>query len=56
MKRRTWQQKIGKRLTKHVIETTQRGTLREFKANHAAQRRGLDCPQCDHIGRKLGLP
>ena len=53
---KTWKQKIGKRLFKHVQETTQRGTLTEAKRNmqHHADK-GIVCFECREIAKKLGL-
>ena len=62
--RKTWKQKIGKRLLKHVKETTRYCTLREVKANYANQQinpnaaicNGLaakPCNECEAIARKL---
>ncbi len=55
--KRTWKQKIGKRALAHIAETTQRGTLTEFKKNLAAQRQNPadHCWECNRIAEKLGL-
>ena len=54
---KTWKEKIGKRLLKHVVGSTQRGTLRELMANLAAQRASGDlCFHCELAAQKLGLP
>ncbi len=54
---RTWKEKIGKRLMKHVADSTQRQTLAEVKRNLDAQRKSGDfCFHCEEIARKLGLP
>ena len=55
MSRRTWQQKVGKRLMQHVRETTRRSTLREVKANisHNLNFTTLTpCSECAAIIRK----
>ena len=55
--KKTWKQKIGKRLLKHVHETTTYHTLREVRSNlHDQCERGIVCHECDSIARKLGLP
>lgn len=57
-KRKTWKQRIGKRLLAHVKETTKRGTLREAKLNIAGQQDaygGIICEDCAKIAKKLGL-
>lgn len=54
---KTWKQKIGKRLLKHVSDSTQGQTLAEVKRNLEAQRKSGDlCFHCEAIARKLGLP
>jgi len=55
-KRKTWKGKIGKRLMKHVAESTQRGTLAEVKLNIAHQRANhIRCFECQRIAAKLGI-
>lgn len=47
---KTWKKKIGKRLTAHVKESTQRCTLAEFWENRKAQAAsGSHCWQCQKI-------
>ena len=51
-----WKQKIGKRLLKHVQETTQRNSLAEVIANIRSQDKdGIICNECISIKNKLGL-
>lgn len=53
---KTWKQKIGKRLMKHVAETTQNSTLREVKANiQSLGAAEIVCFECRRIAEKLGL-
>ena len=56
-KRKTWKQKIGKKMLSHIAETTQRCTLAEFKANIEEQRKNPSncCFECLLIAQKLGL-
>lgn len=49
MKRKTWKQKIGKRLLQHVRETTQRCTLAEVRANVAGNPVATACSQCARV-------
>jgi len=54
--RKTWKQRLGKKLLAHVQETTQRSTLGEIRRNIADQRaRIVRCFDCDRIALKLGL-
>lgn len=54
--RKTWQQRIGKRMLAHIKETTQTGTLREFKSNLAHQAKTYQpCYDCRMIAAKLNL-
>lgn len=48
---KTWQQKIGKRLLKHVRETTERGTLREVRSNYEHQENDTSwtCADCARV-------
>lgn len=56
MATKTWKDKVGKRLMKHVAETTTRSTLTEVKANIAFHKEtGTICVECMNIARKLGL-
>lgn len=49
-----WQKKIGKRLTKHVLETAR--TLAGFKKNLEFQRgSGCRCWKCEKAAAKLGF-
>lgn len=56
-----WKKKLTKAELKHIQETTQRGTLKEFKRNREAQRAiggpcFLEpCYDCRRIARKLGI-
>lgn len=53
---KTWKQKIGKRLLKHVKETTTYDTLREVKNNLASQKENRCwCYECSRIAQKLSL-
>jgi hypothetical protein len=53
---KTWKQKLGKRLMKHVTDTTERGTLAEVKRNLEHHRlTGISCFDCKKIADKLGL-
>ena len=53
---KTWKEKIGKRLMKHVAATTSRSTLAEVKNNIAAQQKGGDvCWECLAIANKLSI-
>lgn len=57
-KRKTWKQRIGKRLLAHVKETTRRGMLHEVKLNIAGQQDDfgyIRCEDCAKIAKKLGL-
>ena len=58
-----WQAKLTKKELKHIKETTNDCTLREFKSNLKWQRE-LDakhpdapftCVECNHIANKLGI-
>lgn len=54
--RKTWQQRIGKRMLAHIKESTQGGTLREFRSNLAHQAKtDQPCYECQAIARKLGI-
>jgi hypothetical protein len=54
--RKTWKQRIGKRMTKHIKETTQGGTLYEFRSNLKWQvTSDQPCYECRQIARKLGI-
>jgi hypothetical protein len=54
--KRTWKERVGKRLFAHVVESTKNGTLAEFKRNRDQQRElGIICWQCESIAKKLGL-
>jgi len=56
MKAKTWKDRIGKRLMKHVAATTERSTLAEVKRNIKSQRKAGDyCSDCDKIALKLGI-
>lgn len=55
-----WQSKLTKKELQHVKETTERGTLSEFRRNFEAQEkhRTADyepCYDCWFIAKKLGL-
>ena len=52
-----WEKKLTKAQLAHIAETTQRGTLREVKANIEHQRA---CPPsfcftCSDIAKRLGI-
>jgi len=54
---KTWQQRIGKRLMKHVKEETHNARLYEVKQNLQYQSdSGCYCFECAKIAKKLGLP
>jgi hypothetical protein len=56
-----WQKKLTKKELKHIKETTNRGTLSEFKSNREAQiaqKLSLNmepCWECRIIASKLGI-
>ncbi len=52
-RRRTWKQKIGKRLLQHVKETTQDGTLRSVRANAAQDIICWDCRRILELTAKV---
>ncbi len=53
---KTFRDKLNKADLKHLRETTEKGTLREFKRNRAIQiRDNITCFDCRIIARKLGL-
>lgn len=53
---KTWKQKIGKKLLRHVAETTSRSTLAEVKRNMQHHTDvGIVCFECRTIAEKLGL-
>lgn len=55
--RKTWKQRIGKRLTAHVVEYCG-GTVRCLKRQIEGEDAGLivlRCYECDKAARKLGL-
>ena len=52
-----WQDKVGKRLMKHVRESTDRPTLQAVRKNIEVQHeRGIVCWECRAISIKLGIP
>lgn len=54
--RKTWKQRIGKRLAQHIKTSTQDGTLREFRANLKWQKQSdQPCRECSKIAAKLGI-
>lgn len=57
--RMKWQKKITKKQLRHIKETTDNGTLREFKANrehHRNREQGRDlCYECRIIAIRLKL-
>ena len=56
-----WKKKITKKEFKHIVETTDNGTLREFKVNREFHKKDRErdgkepCLECRFIAKKLGL-
>lgn len=55
-----WQKKLTKKELQHIKETTQRGTLAEFRRNYASQEKHRTqdyepCYECWLMAKKLGL-
>ncbi len=55
--KKTWKNKITKKELKHIRETTDTGTLQQFKSNRAWHKKQdkEPCWDCRLIARKLGL-
>lgn len=66
MKKPKWQRKLLKVDVKHIRDTTDSGTLAQFKSNLDWQRKRdeendnpqgdqMTCMECNHIANKLGI-
>ena len=56
MKKAKWQKKLTIAQIWHIKETTQSGTLAQFKRNRIGQiAEGIECFECKEIAKKLKI-